>query len=73
VVLFNAIEKDSTILSKGIEGNQITKVSLGVITSMMIALCDLLPMVGLQVGMATSDAAGCNWVQYCNTLSTHMF
>ena len=39
----------------------------------MIALRDLLPMVGLQIGMATSDAAGCNWVSYHDTLSTHTF
>jgi len=29
--------------------------------------------VGWVVGMATSDAAGCNWVSYCDTLSTHTF
>jgi hypothetical protein len=51
----------------------VTMVTFGVITSVMIALRDLLPMVGLEVGMATSDAAGCNWVSYCDTLSTHTF
>ncbi len=30
-------------------------------------------MVGLQVGMAMSNAAGCNWVLYSNTLSSHTF
>jgi hypothetical protein len=45
-----------------------TKVTSGIISSMIIALCDLLPMVGLQVGMATSDATSCNWVLYCDTL-----
>jgi hypothetical protein len=40
---------------------------------MIIALCDLLPIVGLEVGMAISDAAGCNWVSYYATLSTHTF
>jgi hypothetical protein len=38
----------------------VTKVTSGAITSVMIDLRDLLPMVGLEVGMATSDAAGCN-------------
>ncbi len=49
-----------------------TKVTSGVITS-MIALRDLLPMVGLDFGMAMSNAAGCNWVLYCDTLSMHTF
>jgi hypothetical protein len=30
-------------------------------------------MVGLEIGMATSDAAGCNWVSFWDTLSTHTF
>jgi hypothetical protein len=51
----------------------VTKVTPGVITSMIIALRDLLPMVGLHLGMATSDAAGCNWVSYHDTLSSHKF
>jgi hypothetical protein len=51
----------------------VNKVTSGIITSVMIALRDLLPMVGLVVGMATSNAAGCNWVSYCDTLSTHTF
>ena len=51
----------------------VTKVTPGVITSVIIALCDLLPMVGLHIGMATSDAAGCNWVSYQDTLSSHTF
>ncbi len=45
----------------------------GISSSVMIALRDLLPMFGLQVGMATSDAASCNWVLYCDTLSMHKF
>jgi hypothetical protein len=51
----------------------VTKVTSGIISSVIIALCDLFTMVGLQVGMATSDANGCNWVSYCDTLSTHTF
>ena len=51
----------------------VTKVTPGVITSVIIALCDLLPMVGLHIGMATSDAASCNWVSYQDTLSSHTF
>ncbi len=51
----------------------VTKVTSGVITSVMIALRDALPMFCLEVGMATSDAAGCNWVSYCDTLSTHTY
>jgi hypothetical protein len=51
----------------------VTKVTSGVITSVLIALHDLLPIVGLEVRMATSDAAGCNWVLYHNTLLMHTF
>jgi len=51
----------------------VKKVTSGIITSVMIALRDLLPMVGLVIGVATSDAAGCNWVSYRDTLSTHTF
>ena len=38
----------------------VTKVTPGVITSMIIALHDLLSMVGLHLGLAMSDAASCN-------------
>jgi hypothetical protein len=51
----------------------VKKVTSGIITLVMIALRDLLPMVGLVVGMAMSDAAGCNWASYCDTLSMHTF
>ncbi len=51
----------------------VTKVTSGVITSVIIALCDLLPTVGLKVGMAMSDAAGCNWVLYRGTILMHIF
>jgi hypothetical protein len=51
----------------------VMKVTSGIISSMIIALRDLLPMVGLQIGMATSDAVSCNWVSYHDTLSTHTF
>ncbi len=51
----------------------VTKVTAKVITSVMIALRDLLPMVGFEVGMAMSDASSCNWVSYRDTLSTHTF
>ena len=49
----------------------VRKVTPGVINSVIIALRDLLPMVGLHIGMATSDAAGCNWVSYHDTLLSH--
>ncbi len=51
----------------------VTKVTSQIINSVIIALHDLLPMDGLQVGMATSDAPSCNWVSYCDTLSTITF
>jgi len=43
------------------------------ITAIMISLRNLLPMVGLEIGMVTSNAAGCNWVSFRDTLSTHTF
>jgi hypothetical protein len=51
----------------------VAKVTSSIITAIMISLRDLLPMVGLEIGMATSDAAGCNWVSFGDTLSTHTF
>jgi hypothetical protein len=51
----------------------VTKVTSEIISSLIVTLRDLLPMVGLQVGMATSDDAGCNWVPYHDKLSTHTF
>jgi hypothetical protein len=51
----------------------VTKVTSRVITSVIIALRDLLPVVGLEVRMAMSDAAGCNWVSYRDTLLMHTF
>jgi hypothetical protein len=51
----------------------VKKVTSGIITLVMIALRDLLPMVGLVVGMATSNAAGCNRASYCDTLLMHTF
>jgi hypothetical protein len=44
------------------------EVTSSIITAIMISLRDLLPMVGLEIGMATSNAAGCNWVSFQNTL-----
>ena len=49
------------------------KVTSLIITAIMISLWDLLPMVGLEIGMAMSDAAGCNWVSFWDTLLTHTF
>ena len=51
----------------------VAKVTSSIITAIMISLRDLLPMVGLEIGMATSDAAGCNWISFQDTLSTHTF
>jgi len=51
----------------------VAKVTSSIITAIMISLRDLIPMVGSEIGMATSDAAGCNWVLFQDTLSTHIF
>ncbi len=49
----------------------VTKVTAAVITSIMISLQDTLPIFDLEFRMATSDVAGCNWVSFGDTLSTH--
>jgi hypothetical protein len=49
----------------------VTKVTAAVITSIMISLRDTLPIFDLEIMMATSDAAGCNWVSFGDMLSTH--
>ena len=51
----------------------LAKVKSSIITAIMISLRDLLPMVGLEIGMVTSNAAGCNCVLFWDTLSTHTF
>ncbi len=49
----------------------VTKVTAAVITSIMTSLWDTLPIIDLEIRMATSDAAGCNWVSFCDMLSIH--
>jgi hypothetical protein len=51
----------------------VTKLTPGVITSVIIAPSYFLPVLGLDIGMATSDLASYNWVLYCNNLSSHTF
>ncbi len=51
----------------------VKKVSAAVITSMMIALRDTLPMFGLKMRMAASDTASCNWVSFWDTLSASSY
>jgi hypothetical protein len=38
-----------------------------------MALKDTLLMFGLEIGTATLDAAGCNWISYQDTLLTNTF
>jgi hypothetical protein len=59
--------------SEIVASTNVAKVRSSIITAIMISLWDLLPMVGLEIGMATRDAAGCNWVLFWDTLSTHTF
>jgi hypothetical protein len=40
----------------------VAKVRSSIITAIMISLRDLLLIVGLEIGMMTSDATSCNWV-----------
>ena len=59
--------------SKIVASVNVAKIMSSIITAIMISLWDLLPRVGLEIGMATSDAAGCNWISFQDTLSTHTF
>jgi hypothetical protein len=58
--------------SKVVVSVNMNKVTPAIITSIMTLLRDTLPIFGLEVGMATSNAAGCNWVS-CQDLTTHTF
>jgi hypothetical protein len=51
----------------------VANVTSSIITAIVISLQDLLPMVGLEIGMVTSNAAGYNWVTFQDTLSTRTF
>jgi hypothetical protein len=48
------------------------KVTPAIITSIMTLLRGTLPIFGLEVVMATSNTAGCNWVSF-RDLATHSF
>jgi hypothetical protein len=50
-----------------------TKVTAAVITSIMISLRDMLPFFDLEIRIATSDTAGCNWLSFSDTLLTHTY
>ncbi len=73
-LVFKWVSIDPDVKCSDIVGSiNVKKVSAAVITSMMIALRDTLRMFGLEMRMATSDAAGCNWVSFRDTLSTSTF
>jgi len=68
VFMFSSIDP-GVKCSENVASVNVAKVTSSIITAIMISLRDLLPMVGLEIGMATSDAAGCNWVSFRDTLS----
>jgi len=51
----------------------VNKVTPGIITMIMKLLRDTLPCYGLEIAMATCDAAGCNWVSNRDCLSTNTY
>ena len=61
--------KDSSVIVASVN---VQKVTPSIITAVMTLLRDTLPSFDLDIGMATSDAAGCNWVSG-DTLSTHTY
>jgi hypothetical protein len=70
-LIFKWVSIDPDIMCSEIVASiNVAKVTPAVITSIMISLQDTLPMFGLELSMATSDAAGCNWLSF-GTLSTH--
>ena len=49
----------------------INKVTPEIITTVTELLRDTMPVFGFECRFATSDAAGCNWVSFKDTMSTH--
>jgi hypothetical protein len=72
VFYFNGLDPDNKV-SEIVASVNVKTVTAAVITQLIIQLRDTLAMYGLFVTMATSDAAGCNWVSYSDSLSTHTF
>ena len=73
VFMFSSIDP-GVKCSENVASVNVAKVTSSIITAIMISLWDLLPMVGMEIGTATSDATGCNWVvSFQDTLSTHTF
>jgi hypothetical protein len=71
-LIFKWVSIDPNIkCSEIVASINVTQVTAAVITSVMISLRDTLPIYDLEIRMATSDAAGCNWLSFGDTLSTH--
>ena len=51
----------------------VNKVTPEVITQITELLQDIMPELGLECCLATSDAAGCNWVAFKDIMSTHTY
>ena len=49
----------------------VNKVTPEIITAVTDLLRDTMPIFGFNCAMAVSDAAGCNWVSFKDTMSTH--
>jgi hypothetical protein len=71
-LIFKWVSIDPDIKCSEIDTSiNVTKVTAAVITSIMISLWDTLPIFDLELRMATSDVAGCNWLSFGDMLSTH--
>jgi hypothetical protein len=51
----------------------VEKVTPTIISTILTPLRDVMPCYGFEIGAATCDAAGCNWVSFRDMLSTHTF
>jgi hypothetical protein len=73
-LVFKFSSLDATIKCNEIVASvNVSKVTPEIITSIMISLREILGMACLAIGFATSDAAGCNWVSFRETLATSTF
>jgi hypothetical protein len=73
-VVFKFSTMDPTVKClKIVASVNVKKVTPTIISTILTSLQDVMPCYGFEIGAATCDAAGCNWVSFCDMLSTHTF
>ena len=73
-VVFKFLIMDPTVkCSEIVASVNVKKVTPTIISTILTSLQDVMPCYGFEIGVATCDAAGCNWVSFRDMLSTHTF